>query len=105
MHPIRKLIRGYNHSEILAKKIAKHAGLPYENLLYRQKFQIQQVKTRSKSERLKNQRNAFNLRGNVTNKDIILIDDVTTTGATLLEARTLLLKNGARSVLAYTIAH
>jgi predicted amidophosphoribosyltransferase len=37
--------------------------------------------------------------------NIILIDDVTTTGATLLEARKKLLTSGALHVIAYTIAH
>ena len=36
---------------------------------------------------------------------VIIIDDVATTGATLSEARKTLLKNGARQVTAYTLAH
>jgi len=39
------------------------------------------------------------------NKNIILIDDITTTGATLNEARRTLKKSGARKVIAFTVAH
>ena len=41
----------------------------------------------------------------VRGKNIILIDDVTTTGSTLAEARSVLLSAGARSVHAIAIAH
>jgi competence protein ComFC len=41
----------------------------------------------------------------IKNKNIILIDDVTTTGATLSEARKVLKQAGAKKVIAFTIAH
>jgi predicted amidophosphoribosyltransferase len=59
----------------------------------------------SRKERIDNQKNAFSINSSVENKIIILIDDVTTTGSTLHEARTLLLKKGAHEVHALTIAH
>jgi competence protein ComFC len=102
----RKYIRGHNHTETLADEISKQTGFPVvTDILLRTKNHKRQVKTKSRKERLMNQRNAFHLGKDAHNKTIILIDDVTTTGATLLEARTLLLNNGARSVKAYTIAH
>lgn len=41
----------------------------------------------------------------IKNRNIILIDDITTTGATLNEARKVLKQNGARKVIAFTVAH
>jgi competence protein ComFC len=41
----------------------------------------------------------------VAGKDIILIDDVTTTGATLFEAHKILKQAGAQTVRAITLAH
>ena len=59
----------------------------------------------SRAERLKNQHNAFVVQTSVQGLSVILVDDVTTTGATLLEARKVLLEAGATSVQAYTVAH
>jgi competence protein ComFC len=41
----------------------------------------------------------------IKNRNIILIDDVTTTGATLKEAKKILKKSGAKNIIAFTIAH
>jgi competence protein ComFC len=41
----------------------------------------------------------------ILNKNIILVDDVVTTGATLSEARAILKKSGAKRVISFTIAH
>lgn len=46
-------------------------------------------------------KNAETIRG----KNIIIIDDITTTGATITEAKKVLLKAGAREVIAFTLAH
>ena len=41
----------------------------------------------------------------IKNRNIILIDDITTTGATLNEARKTLKKAGAKKIVAFTVAH
>ena len=106
MHPIRKMIRGHNQAEVLAKELSILSGLSYDpTFLVRSLYRRQQVKTRSRKERLKNQHNAFALQKEPKGMDYILVDDVTTTGATLLEARNLLLRGGARKVYAITLAH
>lgn len=107
MPQLRKYIRGHNHTETLAKRISAITNIPLcTNTLQRSSLsKKRQVATRSRQERLKNQRNMFILTLPVTGKHIILIDDVTTTGATLHEARSLLLSAGASTVHAYTIAH
>jgi competence protein ComFC len=106
MPKIRTYIRGYNHAEAIAKKIGEQTGLAVRNdILVRHFSKKRQVTTRSRRERIQNQRNAFMVIQDVAGMNIILIDDVTTTGATLLEARKLLLKHGAAHVEAFTIAH
>jgi competence protein ComFC len=106
MPTLRKYSRGYNHTEAIAHCISTQTGLLMrKDILVRNSHHKRQVKTKSRSERLKNQHNAFSIQTSVEGMQCILIDDVTTTGATLLEARKLLLAHGAHSVKAYTIAH
>ncbi|PIQ68235.1 MAG: hypothetical protein COV91_05240 [Candidatus Taylorbacteria bacterium CG11_big_fil_rev_8_21_14_0_20_46_11] len=64
-----------------------------------------QTKSRNKKERMKNLAGCFEASIEVSGRNVILIDDVATTGATLLEARRALRKSGARKVIAFTIAH
>jgi ComF family protein len=102
----RKYTRGYNQAECLASEIANKCQLKSNTtLLIRKKQPQQQVKTKTRHERLVNQRDSFIVTGDVTNMHIILVDDVTTTGATIIEARKVLLLAGATIVRAVTIAH
>ena len=106
MPTLRKYMRGYNQAEEIAKEIAKIYKLEMRNdILIRFKNKKRQVTTKTRGERLANQRNSFAVISPVHDMNIILIDDVTTTGATLDEARKILLKNGAKSVSAVTLAH
>lgn len=106
MHPIRKILRGYNQTEVIAGAISNYSTFKVDKeLLYRTKYSARQVRASSKAERLRNQKSVFGLRRSCEGLSIILIDDVTTTGATLNEARNLLLKSKAAEVIAITIAH
>ena len=108
MPRLRRYIRGYNHTEELARKISAHTSIPLNNtILTRNSTEKtkRQVVTRSRFERLHNQHNTFAIQESPLGENIILLDDVTTTGATLHEARRVLLAHGAQSVIAFTIAH
>lgn len=106
MPRIRKYMRGYNQAELIAKALAKQCSLTINTkALTRLHAPKRQVMTKTKSERLQNQHGSFKVISNVHNMDILLVDDVTTTGATLIEARKALLKAGANTVRAVTIAH
>lgn len=105
---LRKHIRGYNHSEILADFIGKELKIPVKcDILLRNPTQTKkrQVLLSSRKERLKNQHGAFIVTSDIQRGNFILIDDVTTTGATLHVARKKLLAHGASRVCAFTIAH
>lgn len=106
MPTIRKYMRGYNHAEIIAKEISKITSFPVStNILVRARSPKRQVTTATRSERLNNQRKSFKVCGDVKDMNIILVDDVSTTGATLDEARRVLLQYGAKNVQAVTLAH
>lgn len=68
---------------------------------------VSQTKTRSKRERLSNLVDAFRVTNpeRVRGENIIIIDDVITTGSTIKELTKILKNAGAKSVRAYTIAH
>jgi competence protein ComFC len=106
MPRIRTYMRGYNQAELIAKTLSKQCGLKVDtSILTRARSPLRQVASKTRHSRLKNQHDSFKVSAPVINKHIVLIDDVTTTGATLNEARNILIKSGAESVEAFTIAH
>src|SRR3989344_1420246 len=101
--------RGFNQAEILAEelvKINKELNL-VKNVLYKTKETKNQARLRDRSERLKNLKGCFEIKNPelIKSRNIILIDDVSTTGATLVEAKKVLLASGARYVIGLTLAH
>lgn len=104
LHFIRQNWRGFNQSSLLGKSLAKKLGLNYQESLKRIKNTTPQVKL-SMDKRRDNIKNAFALAEPCTlTPDILLIDDVWTTGATLKECCFILKKGGAKSVWALTLA-
>lgn len=103
--------RGFNQSEILVDEILSHDT----RQLFRKDFGVlvrkedteSQVLIRDRDARMENIKGCFSVQGNerILSKTILLIDDVTTTGATIEEARKVLLKAGAERVLGVTVAH
>lgn len=106
MSPLRKYMRGYNQAEHIAYSFGNIWGIPVAtNILVRKTTGKRQVTTHSKKERLLNLRNAFEATQNLQGISILLVDDVTTTGATFNEARKVLLAQGAQQVTAIALAH
>jgi len=103
--------RGFNQSELMAREIHRNdTGRSFAldtGMLRKIKETRSQMSIKDRSERAKNIVGSFAVGdpGRALGKNIILIDDITTTGATLGEARRALLKAGARKVIAFTVAH
>lgn len=103
--------RGYNQAELLAQALTEEdRGENFtleKNTLVRTIDTPPQADIKNKSERKNNVRRCFAVKnpGLVRGKNIILIDDVATTGATLLEAERALKKAGARRFLKIAVAH
>lgn len=91
--------RGFNQAEEMAKIVAKNSNYEIDNnSLVRTKNKKAQAKLDEKQRR-KNIENCFSWNGeNLKNKNIILLDDVVTTGATLNECAKILKQNGAHRV-------
>lgn len=96
--------RGYNQCELLIDTMPT-MYTKNTTCLIRVTHTFPQTKLK-RSTRTKNMKNCFAVinRGSIAGKTIILIDDVTTTGSTLLEAQKTLLQAGAKEVKMYTIA-
>lgn len=101
LHAKRKKWRGFNQAEIIAKDLAEKFKVKLGRGLIRNRETKTQVGL-SKDERKKNISGAFSLISTVgvKGKNILLVDDVYTTGATMSEACKVLKKAGAGEVWA-----
>ena len=120
--------RGYNQAELICKELIKldHLSPPLAPLsinkwrgvrgevfsletsvLIKPKETEHQARIENRTQRLKNIIGSFAVKNEekIKKRNIILIDDITTTGATLAEAKKVLKQAGARKVIAFTVAH
>jgi len=105
LHPRRQRERGHNQSALLARELGRKKGLPARNLLKRTRYTVTQTHF-DRQERMQNLRDAFSLRQNVQvlGQNLLLVDDVFTTGSTLDECARVLTSAGAKTVCALTLA-
>ena len=104
LHTARLAERGYNQSALLARSMSQEIGVPIdETALVRAKATQQQVMLKA-VERRENVREAFSCQGDVSGKQVVLVDDVCTTGSTLEACAAALRSAGAASVWAFTLA-
>jgi ComF family protein len=106
LHRKRMRERGYNQSNLLARKLGKLLNLPVvADCLIRQRHALPQARTTSVEERQSNVADAFTCRDDrLRNKRVLLIDDVSTSGATLDACAAALKASGAISVWGLTVA-
>ncbi len=106
LHRKRLRERGYNQSGLLARELGKLANLPVvDDCLVRQKYTSAQARTEAVAERHSNVEDAFVCsNSDVRGKTVLLIDDVTTSGATLNAGAIALKDAGASSVWGLALA-
>ena len=101
LHPRRQRQRGYNQSAILAKYLARHLHVPLIlNNLRRIRPTDEQALLKGQKARHENVKNAFQLEEPATlcEKNVILVDDVMSTGATVNECAKTLKQAGVKLV-------
>ncbi len=103
MHPIKQMRRGFNQSYELAKIIAYKLDIPLYPTL-KKKFKFKSQKNLKRKDRFKNIRGTFKSINKYTGKNILIIDDIMTTGATLSECALTLKRSGALHVFTATFA-
>lgn len=90
--------RGFNQSEELARRLAYDLALPCVSATLQRVRDTPAQAGLNRARRLENLRGAFTVHRPVTGQFIALIDDVSTTGATLAEAAQTLKQQGAARV-------
>ena len=106
MYKKRKQSRGYNQTELISKKLAKDLKIESSNKVLRKVIDTKKQSTLTKKERIKNVENAFNVVNSesIENKNVILLDDIFTTGSTLNECSRMLKLAGTKEIAILTIA-
>ncbi len=105
LHPSRERDRGYNQSELLARQLARRVNVPVRrNGLRRTRATAVQM-TLNAVQRRENVVGAFEcVEARVRGMRVVIVDDVSTTGATLDACAQAVLKAGAVSVMGLTLA-
>ncbi|MEX2090998.1 MAG: phosphoribosyltransferase family protein [Candidatus Paceibacterota bacterium] len=105
LHKKRLNWRGFNQSEILADNIAHIYNLETRrDILIRNKNTEPQAEIKDKETRLVNVKDSFDCSENLKGRNIVLIDDLCTTGATLNECAKALAAKGAGKIRALVVA-
>ena len=98
LHPLKQKRRGYNQSEQFANGLSESLGVPVIKSLERVLFTETQTK-KSRVDRIANVAQVFAITDKeVIGKRVLLVDDVMTTGATLVSCANLLLGHQAKTV-------
>ena len=107
LHKKRLHWRGFNQSEALAENIGNYFNIPVvTNVLLRTKYTEHQTLRQNRKERVRNIRGAFSCKNSkvIENKEVILIDDVVTSGTTLKECAKELSKYDIKKIFAIVVA-
>lgn len=106
LHPQRERERGFNQASLLGKALATKLHLQFrDHVLKRTRYTKSQVELKG-DERRKNLTDAFILdtKYKIPDTNILLVDDVWTTGSTLRTCANVLKRGGAKAVWAMTVA-
>jgi ComF family protein len=103
LHWTRRVERGFNQADLLARGVAMALGRPLEPALLRRAHRGPRQLGLSRRERRRVLEGVFAASPRAARRHVLLIDDVTTTGATIEACAAALRRAGARSVAAFAI--
>lgn len=107
LHPSRQRFRGFNQAEVLGKILAQRLGIALcSTILFRTRATTPQVEMKDRKKRLENMKDVFSINHTTMQpfSNVILFDDVFTTGATMRAAANILKHSGAMFVWGVTMA-
>ncbi len=106
LHHLKKADRGFNQSDFIVKGLSNKLSIPTSNkIIKRTRFTESQTKL-DLNDRERNVSGAFKVRQKkkIANKNILIVDDVITTGATVNECARVLSENGASNIYVCSVA-
>lgn len=99
MYEKKRRRRGYNQAEVFARALGREVGVPIDVKLVKRIRQTIPQKELNDKQRQNNLKNAFQLTENIVKyKEILLVDDIYTTGSTIDAVAETLLAGGARNI-------
>jgi len=106
LHPAKERQRGFNQAKLIAEFLSNKLNLELIEPLKRVKNTEPQAKLKDQNKRIKNISGCFEIKNpeQVKHKNILLIDDVFTSGATINEAVKILKINGASKIITLVLA-
>jgi competence protein ComFC len=103
LHYQRRNERGFDQAELIAAFLSRIVSIPHEQLLNRSKSTTQQAKLSLTDRKKILKLNSFKSRKTLNGENILLVDDVITSGSTFKACENVLLGSGAGSVYRYAI--
>ena len=98
--------RGFSHIHLLASHLSRYSAIPYRPFALTRTRDVTPQIELSFKERLTNVRNVFSASSrDCSGKSVLLLDDVATSGATLLDSSRALIDSGAKYIYAVTLMH
>ncbi|PCJ58988.1 MAG: hypothetical protein COA79_11555 [Planctomycetota bacterium] len=101
---VKKMMRGFNQSELIAYELSKYLKKPFVNNILQRKSLGKKQAGQSRTNRRANIKNIYSIKNHVEHKNILLVDDVVTTGSTLSECARVLKEGGAEKVFGAALA-
>lgn len=85
LHPTRKRKRGYNQSAMFAEGLSSKLGIPFSDDILARRAKTETQTNKSKLSRWENMNDVFTITNpaRIQSKNVLLVDDVVTTGSTL----------------------
>ena len=103
IHKSKERLRGFNQAAYLAERLGCYTGIPVDTDLVQKVVKTKSQKKLNAMQRRKNLEKAFLVTKNIRGKDILVIDDVYTTGSTIDAMAGCLRKRGAKNIYFLTV--
>lgn len=106
LHPLRHIGRGFNQAQLIANRLARRSGVKLARPAIRIRNTPSQTRLRSRAKRDENMSDAFGLirPASIAGRRVVVVDDVTTSGATLLSLARVLKEAEPESLSALVLA-